>query len=105
MAAGIHNWNEGGARRFLARALSTRRRGQRRPTTRSAIMSHISHLPPALLLSSLLGSPVSDGLDYEVKDGHGNLSKNLKVLLCLTIYKHWLNTRGGTAHSCEPIQQ
>ena len=67
LAAGIQNWNEGGARRFLATALSNRRRGQRRPTSRSAIMSHISHLPPALFLSSLLGTPVSDGLDYEVK--------------------------------------
>lgn len=73
LAAGIQNWSEGGARRFLARALSSRRRGQRRPTSRTAIMSHITHLPPALFLSSLLGSPVADGLDYEVKSGIKNM--------------------------------
>jgi len=66
LATGIHNWNEGGARRFLARALNSRRRGQRRPMSRNAIMSHISQLPPALFLSSLLGTSVSDGMDYEV---------------------------------------
>jgi len=68
LSDGIQQWTPAGARRFLARALSHRRRGQRgsRPVSRAAIMSHITHLPPALLLDSLIGSSSTE-MGYEVK--------------------------------------
>ena len=67
LSDGIQQWTPAGARRFIVRALSHRRRGQRgsRPASRTAMMSHIAQLPPALLLDSLIGSS-SREMGYEV---------------------------------------
>ena len=72
LSDGIQQWTPAGARRFLARALSHRRRGQRgsRPVSRAAVMSHITHLPPALLLDSLIGSSSNEMMGYEVRNNH-----------------------------------
>ncbi|XP_065911636.1 uncharacterized protein [Dysidea avara] len=66
LSDGIQQWTPAGARRFIVRALSHRRRGQRgsRPASRTAMMSHIAQLPPALLLDSLIGSS-SREMGYE----------------------------------------